>query len=383
MPRLLMVSQPTIAGAAQCVVDWSVGLRDREWEVSVACPPTGDLAGWCNSAGIPSVEWPSQRSPMADVVQESSALKGILAMAQPDMVMLHSSKAGLDGRLTIRGNLPTVFVPHAWSFDAVSGFAAKVALNWERMAAWRWTDLTLCVSAAEYRRGVEARIRTTYQVTRNGVDVPELRRIAAEGPSRSELCERYSVPPEARIAVCLGRLTEQKGQDVLVNAWPMVPGGSQRHLVLIGDGPMQDDLRTSTAGDASVTFTGALPRAEALAWLSAADVTVVPSRWEGMALVPLEALALGTPVVGSDVTGLREAVASNVGDLVDPDDPAALATALGQWLSLSPDSTRTVRASARARAESEFSLDATVAAIDHALRDVSLRRALRVSGRRT
>ncbi|MCB9412588.1 MAG: glycosyltransferase family 4 protein [Actinobacteria bacterium] len=382
MPRLLMVSQPTVAGVAQCVLDWSIGLRDRGWEVTVACPPTGDLGDWCDAAGIPSVEWPSQRSPTADVVEESSALKGILAMTQPDVVMLHSSKAGLDGRLTIRGSLPSVFVPHAWSFDAAEGLAARAALAWERTAGWRWTDLTLCVSAAEYHRGVEARIRTTYQVTRNGVDVPELRRIAAEGPSRSELCERYSVPPEARIAVCLGRLTEQKGQDVLVSAWPLVPGGIDRHLVLIGDGPLSDDLHTAAAGDESVTFTGPLPRADALSWLAAADVAVVPSRWEGMALVPLEALALGTPVVGSDVTGLREAVSPNVGDLVEPDQPQTLAEALAHWLSIEPRLSTTISDAARGRAASLFSLDATVAAIDHALRDVLVRRAGDVSDRR-
>ena len=69
MPHLLMVSQPTVAGVAQCVLDWSVGLRDRGWEVTVVCPPTGDLTGWCAAAGVPTVEWPAERSPFADVTR--------------------------------------------------------------------------------------------------------------------------------------------------------------------------------------------------------------------------------------------------------------------------------------------------------------------------
>jgi glycosyltransferase involved in cell wall biosynthesis len=289
--------------------------------------------------------------------------------------MLHSSKAGLVGRLALRGSTPTVFVPHAWSFDAASGKAAQAALAWERVAAWQWTDLVLCVSAAEYHRGVSAGIRTTYQVTRNGVDITRVRTAAHAGPDRSELTRLIGVSPEVRLAVCLGRLTEQKGQDVLAAAWPMVPGGADRQLVFVGDGPDAEHLQAATAGDRSVTFTGGLPRSQALAWLAAADLVVVPSRWEGMALVPLEALALGSPVVASDVTGLREALCPEVGHVVPPDDPAALATAVSDWLTraVGPDR-EAVAAAARARAEDHFSLASTVTAIDRALRDMQIRR---------
>lgn len=374
MPRLLMVSQPTTAGVGQCVIDWSVGLRASGWDVVVACPDEGDLAGWCEEAGIPRVHWESQRSPFAGVAQESAALRNIVGTQAPDVVMLHSSKAGLDGRLTLRGKVPTVFVPHAWSFDATTGKAAAAALTWERLAAWRWTDLVFCVSAAEYQRGVKSRVRATYQVTRNGVDLEALRRLTETAPDRTQLAASLGLSPATRLAVCLGRLTEQKGQDVLAAAWPMVPGGDARHLVVIGDGPLEDDLRTCTAGDATVTLAGALPRSDAMAWLAAADVVCVPSRWEGMALVPLEALAVGTPVVGSDVTGLREAVSSDVGELVAPDDPAALSAALSSWLSLDADDRHRARSAAMKRADTHFSLELTIRSIDYALRDVLRRR---------
>ena len=90
--------------------------------------------------------------------------------------------------------------------------------------------------------------------------------------------------------VCLGRLSTQKGQDVLLRAWPsvQVPGAQ---AVLVGDGPEEEALRELAAGDATVRFAGGVPRAEAVRFLAAADVVVVPSRWEGMALVPLEAMA--------------------------------------------------------------------------------------------
>lgn len=117
---------------------------------------------------------------------------------------------------------------------------------------------------------------------------------------------------------------------MLLRAWSRLNAGD-RQLVLVGDGPDEEALRAEAANDATVTFTGGVNRRCALRWLAAADIVVVPSRWEGMALVPLEALAVGSPVVASDVTGVSEAVDSSVGALV-PDDAAALANALTEWL---------------------------------------------------
>ncbi|MDQ1250233.1 MAG: hypothetical protein QG597_4612 [Actinomycetota bacterium] len=369
MPRLLMVSQPTVAGVAQCVLDWSMGLRELGWEVTVACPAEGDLTEWCARVGLPTVRWESQRAPQAGVRTESAALRRIIDAFDPDLVMLHSSKAGLIGRLVLRGSRATVFVPHAWSFDAATGVAGRGALIWERLAGANWTDLILCVSAAEYARGVAAGVHATYQVTRNGVDVAGVRAAAGDAGRLRRDC---GIEPSAALVVCLGRLTTQKGQDVLLRAWPSVPGGSSRQLALVGDGP--DAAALAALADDTVTFVGGVDRNTALGWLAGADVVAVPSRWEGMALVPLEALALGTPVVASDVTGLREAVTPDVGTLVPPDDPDALAAALARWLAVDPPERGVVRDVARARAEAEFSLASTVTAVAAALADCADRR---------
>ena len=370
-----MVSQPTVAGVAQCVIDWSRGLVQRGWQVTVACPSDGELTGWCEDAGISTASWEAVRSPTSGVRDETAALAAIIRATRPDIVVLHSSKAGLDGRLALRGSLPTVFVPHAWSFDAATGPAAHGALWWERWAGARWTDTIVCVSAAEYLRGRSARISATYQVARNGIDVEAVTAVAVGG--RENLRASLNLAATDRVAVCVGRLTRQKGQDVLLAAWPMVRGIPGKRLVLVGDGPDATDLHAQADGDDAVKFVGGVDRTTALAWLSAADIVVVPSRWEGMALVPLEALAAGTPVVASDVTGVAEAVVEPVGTVVPPDDAKALAAALNRWLALAPQEAAEVRAHAREWAQAEFSLDITVAAVESALRDTLQRRQLR------
>ena len=77
----------------------------------------------------------------------------------------------------------------------------------------------------------------------------------------------------------------------------------EAQLLLVGDGPDRRALERLADGLAGVAFAGA--RTDVPTWLAAADVVVVPSRWEGMALVPLEAMACARSVVATDVNGVR------------------------------------------------------------------------------
>lgn len=344
MLRVLHVAQPVDAGVARCVTDFAADQRAHDVDARVACPPEGPLPTWLAAAGIPALPWPATRSPGPTVPDEARRLARIVREVQPDVVHLHSSKAGLAGRIALRGRRSTVFQPHAWSFAAVTGAVRTTSLAWERYAA-HWADVVVCVSAAERDEGAAAGIRAReWRVVPNGVD---LTRWAPA--SRAEARVRLGLPPGAPVVVCVGRLSRQKGQDVLLNAWPSV-GVEGALLVLVGDGPDAETLRA--AAPDGVRFTGR--RDDIADWYAAADVVAVPSRWEGMALTTLEALACGRPVVASDVTGMREVTGI---DLVAPEDPAALAAALTARLRDPGDP-----AAARALAE-PHDLRATAAAI--------------------
>jgi glycosyltransferase involved in cell wall biosynthesis len=75
-----------------------------------------------------------------------------------------------------------------------------------------------------------------------------------------------------------------------------------------------------------VRFIGS--RTDVPVWMAAADVVVVPSRWEGMALVPLEAMASARSVVATDVNGVVDSVPAGAGAIVPLDNPPALVEAL-------------------------------------------------------
>ncbi|WP_159057035.1 glycosyltransferase, partial [Streptomyces scabiei] len=227
----------------------------------------------------------------------------ILDDVRPGLVHLHSAKAGLAGRLAVRGRVPTVFQPHAWSFEAVDGAMAALARGWERAGA-RWASRVVCVSEAERVTGDRAGVRARWTVIPNGVDAGRFSPAAAD-IVRAGIPLLTGVAPAAPLVVCVGRLCRQKGQDVLLAAWEAVLRRvPTARLVLVGDGPEAERLRA--LAPEGVLFAGDV--ADAAPWYRAADLVVLPSRWEGMALAPLEAMACGRPVVLTDVDGARESL---------------------------------------------------------------------------
>jgi glycosyltransferase involved in cell wall biosynthesis len=162
-------------------------------------------------------------------------------------------------------------------------------------------------------------------------------------------------PPALRerpVIGSLGRLHEQKGYDVLVRALTELPDA---RAVIVGDGPERPALeaRARALGVADrLELVGW--RDDARAWLAAFDIFVLPSRYEGFPLSIVEAMLAGTPVVATDVASVPEAVLHRrTGLLVPPDDPAALASAIGELLR-DADLGRALASAARERALERF-----------------------------
>lgn len=329
---VLHVSQPVDGGVARSVSDLVADQVGRGWRVAVASPE-GPLARRITEAGAEHLAWRAGRAPGPASMLEAVSLGRIVKRAAPDLVHLHSSKAGLAGRLAIRGRLPTLFQPHAWSFYALEGPLGRAALAWERLGA-RWATAIVCVSERERADGEAAGIRARWRVVPNGVDLD-----AFTVEDREE-ARRLLGLDSSPLAVSVGRLSRQKGLDVLLAAWPeverRVPGAQ---LVIVGSGPEEDELRRRAG---SARLLGA--RDDVRSWLAAADAVVVPSRWEGLAYVVLEAMAAGRSVVATDVAGMSEAL-GDTGLVVPSEDPAALAAALASAL------TRPNGTGARARVE--------------------------------
>ncbi|MFJ8163059.1 glycosyltransferase family 4 protein [Streptomyces sp. NPDC096136] len=362
---VLHLVQPVEGGVARVVTDLVRAQSAAGLRVVVGCPDGGPLADAARAAGAEVLTWRAGRSPGPGLPAEVLGAARLIRRVRPDLLHAHSAKAGLAGRMAVRGSVPTVFQPHAWSFDAVGGTTAALALRWERAGA-RWADRVLCVSEAERRAGEAEGITARWAVIRNGVDLSHFRpahpdRDRDRDGARAALPLPAALRGEGPLAVCVGRLCPQKGQDVLLRAWPevlaTVPGA---RLALVGDGPDAERLRrTAPPG---VHLAGAAH--DIRPWLRAADLVVLPSRWEGMALAPLEAMACGRPVLVSDVSGARESLPSGHGRLclVPPEDPTALAKALGRLLA-EPRLLTELGEQAQQHARTEFDVRRTTDAV--------------------
>ena len=321
-PAVLHVAQPREGGVARYVVAACRDQMARGWHVTVACPDGGRLATDLAAAGVPRLRWPAVRSPGPESVAEALRLRALADQVHPDVIHLHAAKAGLAGRLRPDRRVPILFQPHGWSWLAAGGPVRAASLAWERAAA-RWTDLLLCVGPGEADQGRSSGVRGRYAVVHNGVDLDHF--CPSGDTARAAARIRLGLPAGAPLAVCVGRLTRQKGQDVLLAAWPAIRRSCPRaRLALVGDGDRAAALRSLRPP--GVTFAGAVD--DVRDWLAAADVVVLPSRWEGLSLTVLEALATGRSVVVSDIPGLREVVSCEVGARVPPGDARALAAAV-------------------------------------------------------
>ncbi len=346
-PRLLVVSQPPIAGVPRHVLDLLARLDLDRWDVTVACPPGTEL--WDGLDAFPGVErvaLPMRRQPAAGDVVALARLVRLVRRA--DVVHAHSSKAGFLARLAclLTGRTARcVFTPHGWSFWAFEGVAGRLFTVLERAAA-RWCRTIIAVSAYEREAGLARRVGTAerYEVILNGVDVDRFARPRREDPAS---------------IVMVARLADQKRPVLAVDAMAALRdlGGAAHlkavHLKIAGDGPLRAEVEARIAqhglGD-RVTLLG--ERDDVPDLLAHAAVALQTSLYEGCPLTVLEAMAAGVPVVAVGVGGIDELVDEGETGFVTTGDPHDIAKALLRVLDDAELRTRMGRrAAARARAE--------------------------------
>jgi glycosyltransferase involved in cell wall biosynthesis len=158
--------------------------------------------------------------------------------------------------------------------------------------------------------------------------LPNAHVVTAEPYSRAEARERLGIAPEAFRLGWIGRLSREKGADVLLAALARVPDAGVE-VSFVGDGPERAALEAQAAAlgiAARVRWHGVVP--DAARYTAAFDAVTLSSRTEGTPITLLEAMAAGTPVVATRVGGVPDVLTPAEGELVEAEDPAALAGAI-------------------------------------------------------
>ncbi|WP_165234851.1 glycosyltransferase [Aquisphaera insulae] len=344
----MVITDLDVGGAERALVNLATQLDRGRWEPSViALGGEGELAVELRRAGIDcECLGGSPRRPFAVVARLIRALR----RRRPELVQSFLFHANLAARLA------APFAGRPWVIGGLR--VAEREKGWhltlDRITGWLAAG-SVCVSEGVRRFSVQAGRLDPRRLTviPNGID-PRPYDVAAAVP-RSEL----GIPDHAFLAIQVGRLTLQKGLAPLLDAAErVIPDCPDWHLALAGDGPDRGWLLDRIAG--SEVLNGRIhwlgPRRDVPDLLATADLLVLASLWEGMPNVVLEAMAARRAVVATAVEGTDELVIpGETGWLVPPDDPPALAAALGE-AARDPATCRALGLAGRARVEREFSI---------------------------
>jgi D-inositol-3-phosphate glycosyltransferase len=301
----------------------------------VRVPPHGNRTAWGKWLALPAItrELLRRRHHYGVVVcvdYRGVALAALLArrftgrpvilLAETDGVLSFAAVRRLLGRVGLGG---------------AGGFVVRLLQQFYKHA-----DAYPCIS-----RSIEAETRAAgvreerIHYLPNHVDTREFSPATAE--HRAELRARHSIAPDTRVAVVVGRLSREKGQLEALRAWKIA--GVERALLLLvgpdmpGDpwdaGPEAREFVRREQLGANVVFTGGVARSEIPEYLRLADLSIQPSHFEAFGTAAIEAMAVGLPVVASDVGGLKDFVEPGVNGMrVPPRDPEALARAIATLL---------------------------------------------------
>ncbi|MDP3759917.1 MAG: glycosyltransferase [Ramlibacter sp.] len=242
---------------------------------------------------------------------------------RPAVVHLHSTFAGLVMRplLALMPRGPrVVYCPHGWAFNREgTGVGTRAIALVERVLA-RFCDAIVCVSRFDAGQARAVGIRPgVLVVVLNGVSD-----VVADSASVKDAARQW---PEGCLRLLfVGRLDHQKGVDVFYEALRKLGEGA--FGVVVGAPVVGDEAAVQPPANARALGWRTRPQTASL--YAAADVLVVPSRWEAFGLVTVEAMRAGLPVIATRVGGIPEAVEDGVtGRLIDVDAPWQLVAVLG------------------------------------------------------
>ncbi|MBI4563372.1 MAG: glycosyltransferase family 4 protein [Planctomycetes bacterium] len=308
-------------------------------------------------------------------------LRRLFRRDRPHVVHTHSSKAGILGRAAARwaGVPAVVHTNHGLPFHAFQ--AAPVRWLWRliEMAAGPLADRIVCVGETMRRQSLQTRIAPPekHVVIPSGMEVAPF--LSSSGDA--DVRRRHGIPPDVPVIGCVGRIAPQKSPEDFVEAATLVMAvRADVRALWVGDGPRRQALerRVRTAGlHDRFTWAGLVSPAAVPPYFQAIDVFLLPSLWEGLPRVAVQAALSGRPVVAYASDGTSEVVQDGVtGYLVTPGDSRRMADRVLELLAR-PDRGRAMGSAGRALLAARFDHRRMVEALDTLYREIFQRRAAR------
>jgi glycosyltransferase involved in cell wall biosynthesis len=337
----------------------------------------GRLLDEAAQAGLEVIIEPALRMPI-DPRSDLRALRrlgSLLSERRFQVVHTHTAKAGTVGRLAAHraGTPRIVHTYHGFPFHEFQRAPRRLAYVEIERRLGRITDLALCVGTGvaveAVRRGLIApdRLRTIGVVVDGADDAGTGSALAASPLARRRARLALGVPADATVVGAVGRLTYQKAPEDFVAALRRL-GRPDVIGVWVGGGELAGRVARLAGRAPGVPVVLAGERTDVAELLPAFDVFALPSRYEGLPTVLVEAMVCGVPVVATAVNAVADVVIpGETGLLVPPRRPELLAKSIGFLLD-SPAEAARMATAARARLGSRFGEQALRSALTDAYR---------------
>lgn len=254
-------------------------------------------------------------------IKTTLQVRKLLKKLKPDILYLHSSKAGAYGRIALLFNRKTkiLYNAHGWYFNAdMSQKKKKVIILIEKILALRANKI-INISKSEYDSALKYKIAPERKmcVIENGIDFTKF-----EGCDkyREETRKKYNIGDDEIVIGVVGRLSEQKDPMTTIKAFNEVYKENKNvRLMYVGSGELEDEVMKYAKENNLqhlVTITGWVDNTER--YISAFDIAILPSKWEGFGLALIEYMACKKPIVASKVGGMIDIIETkNNGFLVE------------------------------------------------------------------
>jgi glycosyltransferase involved in cell wall biosynthesis len=288
-------------------------------------------------------------------------LRSIVESGGYDVVHAHGLRAGIDSASAARASEAPVFLTvHNLVRSDISGpLKARLYRTAEKLAVRR-AHRVFCVS-----KEIADHLRATVPADASKIEVLYLGvgDAAPATATRDEVRSELGLEPSTRLVVTASRLSAQKALPVMFEA---LAGAKDAHLAVLGEGPLEEDLRAEAdrLAPGRVSFLGF--RDTVGNYIRAADAFCLSSVWEGVPLAAQEAILVGTPLVATAVGGMPELIEDRVsGRLVPKNDAGALRDALVEVLT-GGDPVRAYAQRARNDLLERFSTEKMLATLERA-----------------
>lgn len=315
----LLADNLTFGGVNRYCLDLAVELQTYpDVNLSLLALPdqsTGWLLQAAQRLGMPVQVLPMHNTFDLQVVGE---LRAWLTEQKIEILHTQDYRGNIISRLAVRaGRLPIKLVAtkHGLHYFPAASPRLRLFFVLDYLTMFM-ADRIIAVSKDTGEDVARWRVGRKVQVIHNGRNIPSLVTPQVRQSSRAAL----GIPHNAKVVVFVGRLTHQKGIDALVDvALSTAATMDDVIFLLVGDGPCMPDMRARVSDSSQIRFMG--QQEDVTPFYNAADVLFLPSRYEGLPMVLVEAFAHGVTAVASSVGGIPEVLVDGVnGFLCPPSD---------------------------------------------------------------